>query len=52
MNILTACATYTGHVQTFNGLEALRFLIPDGKDKDGKSKDSQLVIAVQQEHTR
>jgi single-stranded DNA-binding protein len=44
MNILTACATYTGHVQTFNGLEALRFLIPDGKDKDGKSKDIPIFV--------
>jgi len=44
MNIITACATYTGHVQTFNGLEALRCLIPDGKDKEGKSKDVPIFV--------
>ena len=45
MNILTACATYTGHVETFNGLKALRCVIPD-QDKNGNSKPDIPIFIV------
>ena len=45
MNILTACATYTGHVETFNGLKALRCVIPD-QDKTGNSKPDIPIFIV------